>query len=59
VLASDGHTKIAYMGKGCYFGEIGCLLTGKRSCSVRIKQTAILYRIKKKDLERLCDRFPV
>ena len=37
VIASDNQTTIAYMGKGCYFGEIGVLITGKRSCSVKVR----------------------
>ena len=58
VLASDSKTTIAYMGKGCYFGEIGVLLTGKRSCSVRVKQTAILYHISKGSFIDLMEMFP-
>ena len=37
IMATDNHTILAYQGSGCYFGEIGVFLTGKRSCSVRIR----------------------
>ena len=36
ILASDNMTVLAYQTQGCYFGEIGVFLTGKRSCSVKI-----------------------
>jgi CRP-like cAMP-binding protein len=32
VLATDNKTSIAYMSEGTYFGEIGVLLSQKRSC---------------------------
>ena len=59
IIASDNKTPIAYQGPGCYFGEIGILLTGKRSCSVKIRQSAILYTITKPQLEFMLDSFPV
>ena len=37
ILATDNSTILAYQGAGCYFGEIGVFLTGKRSCFVRIR----------------------
>jgi len=41
---------MVYFGKGAYFGEIGVLLTGKRSVSVRSKSNSVIYYIKKDDL---------
>ena len=58
ILASDNLTPIAYQGKGCYFGEIGVLLLGKRSVSVKIKSTSILYSIKKHQLLKVLEKFP-
>ena len=34
VLATDNKTIIAFMSEGTYFGEIGILLTQKRTCSI-------------------------
>jgi len=47
LVASDEQTLIRFMSKGAFFGEIGCLLTGKRSCSVIVRTTTILHKIKK------------
>ena len=59
ILATDHSTVLAYQGSGCYFGEIGVFLTGKRSCSVRVRQSAILFQITKKQLLRMLERFPM
>jgi len=37
VLATDNHTVIAYLTEGSYFGEIGVLLTGVRSVTIKSK----------------------
>ena len=58
VLASNNKSIIAYMGEGCYFGEIGCLLTGKRSVSVRSKTACIFFTIEKFDLIRILENYP-
>jgi CRP-like cAMP-binding protein len=58
VVASDNSTTIAYMGMGCYFGEIGVLITGKRSCSVKVRQTAILFSVEKDDMLSILQSFP-
>ena len=58
VIASDDQSTIAYQSQGCYFGEIGCLITQKRSCSVKVKESAILYFIKKSDLLQILEIFP-
>ena len=47
ILASDEKTVIAYQSKGQYFGEIGVLLTNKRSLSVKTVNTTILFFIEK------------
>jgi len=59
ILASDNVTTLAYQGSGCYFGEIGVFLTGKRSCSVKIRQSAILFRIGKAELLNMLETFPM
>lgn len=59
VLASDTRTVLAYQGPGCYFGEIGVFITGKRTCSVKIKQSAILFKIDKEALMKMLQMFPM
>lgn len=59
VLATDNYTPLAYQGSGCYFGEIGVLITGKRSCSVKIKKSAILSTISKHELLKMLENFPM
>jgi CRP-like cAMP-binding protein len=34
IIANDNHTVIALMNEGSYFGEIGILITKKRTVSV-------------------------
>jgi CRP-like cAMP-binding protein len=46
------------MSKGAFFGEIGCLLTGKRSCSVIARTTTILRVIKKDHLIAILEDYP-
>ena len=58
VLATDGVTKIAYMGSGDYLGEIGILLKDRRSVSVRTVDMVNISSIDKKDLMPILDRFP-
>jgi len=59
VLASDYHKVIAFMGEGCYFGEIGVLLTEKRTCSIRARTSCILFQIKKDELKKILGEFPL
>ena len=58
VLASDNKTVISFQGEGCYFGEIGVLLTGKRSCSVRSKTVCIFYSLNKEELNKILVNYP-
>jgi CRP-like cAMP-binding protein len=58
VLCKNGTDALVYLGKGDYFGEIGVLITGVRTVSVRSKSNSVIYYIKKKDLLRLLEEFP-
>jgi CRP-like cAMP-binding protein len=58
VVASDEQTLIRFMSKGTFFGEIGCLLTGKRSCSVIVRTTTILHKIRKDHLIEIFEAYP-
>ncbi|MDR3547166.1 MAG: cyclic nucleotide-binding domain-containing protein [Candidatus Pacebacteria bacterium] len=57
LCADDENVTLAYLGEGCYFGEIGVLLTGKRSASVVAHTNCVLYDIKKEPLLRILDAF--
>jgi CRP-like cAMP-binding protein len=46
VLATDHFTTIAFLGEGAYFGEIGVLITGKRSVSVKALSNCMTYAVK-------------
>jgi CRP-like cAMP-binding protein len=41
IICTDNVTPIAYFGRGSYFGEVGVLITGKRSVSVRTKTNSV------------------
>jgi CRP-like cAMP-binding protein len=58
VLATDNSTVIAYLSEGCYFGEIGWLLTGTRSVTVKAKTVWIFFVIQKEDFVRIIERYP-
>jgi CRP-like cAMP-binding protein len=58
VVASDEQTLVRFMSKGSFFGEIGCLLTGKRSCSIIVRTTTILHSIKREPLIAILEEYP-
>jgi hypothetical protein len=58
ILATDNKTVIAFQSQGCYFGEIGLLLTDKRSCSVKAVTMCIFMTIKKEQLESIFESYP-
>lgn len=58
ILCKNGVSPMVYFGKGAYFGEIGVLITGKRSVSVRSKSNSVVYYINKPDLLKLLEMFP-
>lgn len=47
------------MGEGSFFGEIGVLLTKKRSCSIYAKSLSIFLTVTKEDLLSLLESHPV
>jgi len=51
VISTDNKTVIAYMSEGTYFGEIGVLLTQKRSCFVKSKTVCVFFTISSEDLK--------
>lgn len=58
VLATDNKTVIAYMSEGSYFGEIGCLLSGTRSCYIKAKSPCVLMAISKENLIEVLEKNP-
>lgn len=59
VLASDNLTTIALIGLGSYFGEIGILITGKRTASVRAISNCMTYSIKGQDFLQILQDHPI
>ncbi len=59
IISTDNKTSIAYMSDGAYFGEIGVLITQKRSCSVLARSVCILYSISKEDLTTVLMDYPL
>jgi len=59
VQAAVSHMPLKFMTKGGYFGEIGVLLTGKRTCSVVVRTTTILQSIRKEALEEILKAYPM
>mmetsp|Transcript_2189 Transcript_2189/g.3270 ORF Transcript_2189/g.3270 Transcript_2189/m.3270 type:complete len:125 (-) Transcript_2189:7433-7807(-) len=58
ILATDNKTIIAFQSQGCYFGEIGILLTSKRSCSVKAVSKCSFMTITKEEIEKIFEAFP-
>lgn len=58
ILATDYKSVIALQSQGCYFGEIGVLLTEKRSCSVKAVTMCIFMTITKEELETIFESYP-
>ena len=58
ILCKNGTTPLVYFSKGSYFGEIGVLITGKRSLSAVSKSNSVVYSVDKENLLRILLRFP-
>lgn len=50
IMSRNDTTPLVYQSKGSYFGEIGVLLTGKRSASVRSLTNSVIYYISEENL---------
>jgi CRP-like cAMP-binding protein len=53
VLATDEKTVIAYLREGAFFGEVGLILTGRRSVTVEATKLCLLKMLRKKDFDEL------
>jgi len=58
VLASDNKTRIAILREGAYFGEIGLLLTGKRTVNIRALTFCVFQVVNKEDFDTLMEDYP-
>ena len=58
VLATDNKTRIAILREGAYFGEIGLLLTGKRTVTLRALTFCVFEVIHKDDFDQLMINYP-
>jgi CRP-like cAMP-binding protein len=50
IICTDNVSPIAFFSTGSYFGEIGVLITGKRTVSVKTKTNSVLYYIDSESL---------
>lgn len=57
-ILSDTNKSIIYMSKGAYFGEIGVLLTGKRTVNVKSQTNSVVFYVLKADLLEILRKFP-
>jgi CRP-like cAMP-binding protein len=57
-ILSDTNKSIIYMSKGVYFGEIGVLLTGKRTVNVKSQTNSVVFYVLKADLLEILRKFP-
>ncbi len=53
-----GDKKVATLGQGTYFGEIGCLVGGIRRASVKAMTTCKLHSLSRRDLFTLIGDYP-
>lgn len=58
ILTTDNQTRIGILGPGAYFGEIGLLLTQKRTVTVRALTLCIFETINKKNFDMIMEIFP-
>lgn len=58
VLATDNKTRIAILREGAYFGEIGLLLTGKRTVTIRALTFCVFQVLGKDDFNSLMNMYP-
>ena len=58
VLATDHFTTVAFLGAGTYFGEIGVLITGKRSLSIKALTNCMCYSVKSQEFLEILNDFP-
>jgi len=58
VLATDDKTRIAILRDGAYFGEVGLLLTQKRTVSVRALTVCVFEVLHKSDFDKLMEEHP-
>ena len=58
ILATDGRTRIAILRQGGYFGEIGLILTDRRTVSVRSITTCELEVLPREKFMIVARKFP-
>lgn len=55
VLANDNKTRIAILREGAYFGEIGLLLTQRRTVSIRALSVCVFEVLNKEQFDTLLE----
>ena len=59
VLANDKATILTVMEEGFFFGEVGILITGTRTCSVRSRTSCLFYTISKNNMISILYKHPL
>lgn len=58
-IAHDKTTVLAVMEDGSFFGEVGVLITGIRTCSIRSKSSCLFYTISKRMIIQILKKHPL
>jgi len=58
IIATDNKTRIAILREGAYFGEIGLLLTEKRTVSVKALAVCVFEVLGQEDFNFIMENFP-
>lgn len=58
VLATDGKSVIAILEKGSYFGEIGLLMTGSRTVTIRAMTYCVFMCLNKEGFFKVLNLYP-
>ena len=59
ILADDKLTIVAKLHRGDYFGEVAVLTDTKRTSFVQAETICVLVRLKKRDLDRIVQSYPI
>ncbi len=58
IIATDNHTVIATLEEGCYFGEIGLMISGKRTVTVKATTDCFFQVLEKSRFDMIMNLFP-
>lgn len=58
-LAHDKKAVLSILEDGSFFGEVGVLITGIRTCSIRSKTSCLFYTISKRMIIQILKKHPL